>query len=250
VPRYRAGIAWEDSKSRVVLQISIRLVDFAPDKLVRLAETLKQHYRDREYIGILIFSSHDAAMHCNPAPYGDGFPPRNGGRPHSCLESLHANYTYDAIKREEHLDLMPWHGSVDGGPLATRFDLPLVGAPQCRLQIMGRCLLALSDFTYPSEALKRKSSGTVVLTGEIKRNGKVAALRVAESDVNPVEGKDILARAALENLKAWRFDAGERDDPIRITYSYVIDASLPRGAPPGVEWGLPNQVTIRGNPPE
>jgi len=246
VPRYRTGIVWEDSKSKVVMQISIRLDDFAPGKLVRLAELLKDRYRDHEYIGILIFSSHYAAVHCNPVPYGDGSRTREGDRSQSCLEQLHANYSYDAKKSEEHLDIIPGRGAVDGGTWATRIDLPLVGTPQCRLQINGRCLIALSDFLYPSDALKTKASATITLTGTITQRGSMDDVRIVEAVTNPRDERGLFVKEALHNLRTWRFEGAPRRDGVRITYRYAIDASLAPGGK-NVQFALPDEVVISGN---
>lgn len=76
------------------------------------------------------------------------------------------------------------------------------------------------------------------------RDGKMKDIRAVEASVNPSEGKTPLVNAAVQNMKAWRFDSAEHNDPIRITFSYVIDTSQPHGGATVVDWALPGQVTV------
>src|SRR6266536_5058396 len=62
-PDYRLGHVVVDSQSDVLVAVSIRLNDFAPAKLVCLAGALKQRYRDRKSVDVLIFSSPVAAKY-------------------------------------------------------------------------------------------------------------------------------------------------------------------------------------------
>jgi TonB family protein len=108
-------------------------------------------------------------------------------------------------------------------------------------------LLALSDFSYPADALKAGASGTVTLTGTISQDGSVNGIKVSDAFTNQGHEKDLLVNEALHNLKTWRFEVAEHQDTVRITYRYAIDTSLGAGAT-DVEFALPDQVVIRGSP--
>jgi hypothetical protein len=58
----------------------------------------------------------------------------------------------------------------------------------------------------------------------------------------------LFVREAVQNLKSWRLEETPRQDPLRITYSYVIDASIRRELGEKLEFALPNQVTISADP--
>ncbi len=66
----------------------------------------------------------------------------------------------------------------------------------------------------------------------------------------PSEKVEVLLTEASRNLATWRFEPGPQKIPLRITYSYVIDSSLPIPAPYhqqiDARLELPNQITIRG----
>jgi len=243
-PQYRKGIVWEDSKSTVNMYISIRLRDFSPSRLVCLAKSLRERYRDRKSITIYIFSSREAAKHWVSMQQEET-------RKHAELGAeMHGAYFCDADKHEEYLLIIPDpRKSYIGAPFDTRIDLPISGTPQCRLQMNSRCLLAFRHPNYPSEALKVKASGTVTLTGTITRDGKMTDVRIAEAAANPPEGRASLANSTLENLKAWRFEPAQHKDAVRITYSYKIDASLASKGQVDVDFALPSQIVIRSNPP-
>jgi TonB family protein len=237
-PRFRKG---QDYGGSVFLSVAPR--DFTVEKLICLGQTLRKR-RKAETFGVMFFSSYEAAKYFRPPV--EGRPPRWA----EWARQLHATYSFDGPKREESLDIIPL-GYESGPSLDTRITLPLGATPHCRVQIQGRCLKAvLRQNTYPAEALKAKASGKVVLTGRIGADGSVAGIQVIEAGVNPGEEKDVLANAALQNLVGWQFDAGQGENPIRITYSYAIDVSLSPGSQPQMQLDLPNRVMIRGNPPE
>jgi hypothetical protein len=201
-----------------------------------LAHTIRKLHPDWKEGSVDLFTSPFAAKYFNPSGID------NPGR-YRWGRQFRASYEFDEDKHEEYLVIMPLGYNEDY--LGTRMSLPLRGKPDCRLGVAGRCLLAADDIAYPIP----QATGTVVLTGTIQGGGAVRDLRVAEADVHPPARRNVLSKWAFKSLKSWQFDAGEHNDPIRLTFSYVIDASLPRGAPPRIEWALPNQVTIRGNPP-
>ena len=233
------------------MAVSIRLSDFAPARLVCLATALKQRYHDRKSIDVLIFTSFDAArLYSAVQREYDGKSVKEAQllSRHWQTSQLHGLYSYDAEKHEEYVDIKPW-GSDATLPYDTRVMLPVGTVPHCRLEISGRCLLALDDLVYAGETYTAKASGTVTLAGTITRDGKVTRIQVAEAQSVPSGRTEPFVREAVNNLKTWRLEAVPREDTFRITYSYVIDSSLQRGQV-DVQLALPSQVTIRANPPE
>jgi TonB family protein len=258
-PHYRVGQVWEDSKSSVFMAISMKLADFAPQRLVCLAGALKDQFHNRKNITVLMFSAVDAAKYWGPSL--PDYAPAEGAKQqrrqsYTFLNSnLHAVYSYDADKRDEHLDISPFGSAVAyRGPHDTKIDLPAPAKPHCHYEIADRCLLALDDISYPGEALQAKVSGTVTLTGIVGRDGRMTRIQVAEASSSVSEEKQLFVREAVNNLRTWRLESAAQRDAIRITYSYVIDTSLLYKGPyigqVTVEFALPHQLTITGNPRE
>src|SRR3981081_3285456 len=95
VPRYRVGKTFEDTPSNTMIGISVSLPDFAPSRLVCLADALKRRYSNRNSISVFIFSEPSAAQHFI-------FPgveksPRIG----KWAAQMHAAYFYDVSKGED-----------------------------------------------------------------------------------------------------------------------------------------------------
>lgn len=254
IPKFNRGAVWEESESSVFMAVSIPLQDFAPSKLVCLAQEFRRRYPNRDKIEVLIFSSRDAANVFDPYPVGDSVS-RSGEKPplshSSWLSELHGFYLYDARNNDEHLSIRPFGSDFDGGPDDTRITLPVSGTPRCHLEINGRCLLALEGLVYPDDALAKSVSGTVTFTGLVDRTGRMTHVRAAEIRVAPPEQREFLVNEAASNLQSWRFEPASRNDEIRITYSYVIDpfVTIPEGYRKYTksQLELPNQVTIRGH---
>ena len=254
-PHYQEGQIWENSESTVLTAISIHLTDFAPPKLICLANALKQRYGDRKRTTVLIFSSADAAKRY--LPYQPDYAPANGPKQERLqsrqfwVSHLHALYSYDPDNHKEYVDIRPLGSDSNSlSPDRTRIDLPTTAVPHCRLEMSGRCLLELRNIFYPAAALKQKTSGSIALTGTIARSGKITDIKVAEVNVEPAEGRDLLANEAVRNLMTWRFEPREHEDALRIAYTYTIDNALPNRDQTQIQWTLPNEVTIKGNPPE
>ncbi len=234
-PQYREGAIFADSDPVFVQSISMRLRDFTPSKLVCLATSLRERHRDYRSIGINIFSSHEAAQ------YGI-YVQESNREDIETLSHMHAQYSNDADKHENYVEIMPTGAFPGGfsfgpGPFSTRIDLPAEASPHCQLEIYSRCLIALEYPSYPDEALRSKASGTVTLTATITRSGKVEHIRVAKAE-------SIAATEAVQNLSSWRLEPGPRDYPIQITYSYAIDNSLRHMDGMPVQWALPNAPSI------
>lgn len=224
-----------------LLCVSVAPRDLTVRTLTCLARTLKrQREADKGFV-VLFFSSREAAERF--------LPPVEGHSP-GWSKQLRALYSFDPDKPEESLMITPM-GYVMSPSLVTTLDLSSTAVPHCQLELQGRCVMeATANITYPQAALNARASGMITVTGTIKRDGGISDARVAHADVNPGQEERDLADAALLDLRAWRFDAGEHDDPIRITYSYSIDTSLPHGGAAMVRWSPPDQVRIRANTPE
>jgi TonB family protein len=225
--------------------ISIPLQDFAPSRLVCLATSFKERYQGRSSITVNVFSSHKAASRSILLQ-------EYTKEDLEMFAQMHARYVFDADRHEEYIEILP-EGvtpSLEAGPYSTRIDLPVAAAPHCRLEIDSRCLIALQYVAYPHEALRRRTSGTVTLTGTISRGGKVNHVRVVKEQSVPEGDEHLLANSAVQDLSHWRVEPGPRKYAIEIAFSYVIDSSLPRKGQTEVQWALPNEVAIRGNPRE
>jgi TonB family protein len=224
--------------------VSIAPGDITFNKLICLAQTLRDSHSNWKDVSVLVFSSRDAAERFLPAPVEVQ---RTWWA--RWARQLHAAYFLDSDKHEEYLEIMPL-GFEEESSFA-RVDLPLAAQPSCHLDLEHRCLMAVArEIAYPEQALNEKVTGKIVLTGRINRDGRVTEVRVIGADVHPTEDMNLLANAALQNLRAWQFDAGQRDDPMQITYTYTI---VPSGAPrnqPTAQFELPGGVEIRGPVPE
>jgi hypothetical protein len=239
-PRYRTGITPVNSDAELIMSISIPLRDFAPNRLVCLATSLKERYRGRKSVIVSIFSSYEAASHSLGV-----LPPEAGKFARQMLARMHGRYVFSAERHVEYLELMP---TLDWE--RTRIDLPVVAAPHCRVEIAQRCLIESHGIDYPWEAVKLRASGSVALTATFARDGKVSRVRLVKAQSVPEGAAGPLADAAVQNLSSWRLEPGPRAETVRITYSYVIDRSLPWNILTEVRWIPPDEIAIRGNPRE
>lgn len=239
VPHYRQGGTLFDSKAEVVTNISIRLQDFAPNKLLCLAKSLKGRYNGRKSITVSIFSSHEAAR------YSTGLlPPEPTKIDHEMFAQLHGYYVYDAEKHDDYIVLMPDPMIGDpSAPTNTKIDLAESTVPVCKLRVNNRCLLAFDHIDLPSN----EKPATVIVTGRIERSGVVSAVRLADADLNSSGQERDLEDFAVRNLKSWRFERGGQTDALRIAYSVQrLDAPLEHGVNP--EFMLPDKVNIQVGP--
>jgi Gram-negative bacterial TonB protein C-terminal len=245
-PHYRPGYVWEDSQSTIMMNVSIRMADFAPDRLICLTQTFKERYGVQRKIKILIFSTRAAAEQYTMPFAGDSAKTRV-----NWAARMYASYFYTPDTHEEYLSITPDPLKSDvGSPFVSRIDLPIVNPPPCKFQIHGRCLLALDDIDYPSEALKERVSGKLRLTGTIDREGKVTGIRVAQANATPTEKAGLLTEAAVQNLGTWRLEEAKQQDALQITLTYVIDSSLPHRGDVQVKIASPNEITVRAYPLE
>lgn len=244
-PHYQRGFDFINPQSGLgSLYVSIRAKDFALRKLTCLAQSLRKSNPNWKAVSVLVFDSNDAAEHFLPAPIEVQRTvwAQWAGR-------LHAAYFLNTDKREDYLEIMPL-GYEESPSYGTRIDLPITTKPSCSLELSERCVLLVDDVDYPSADLRANGAGTVSLEATVNADGTIAKVLVIDADVHPTEAKHVFADAALKNLETWRFDASASRNPIRITYSYVLDNSLRSGSRPEVQWDPPNRIVIRGKPPE
>jgi len=233
-----------DSATFLAVSISIPLRDFAPNRLVCLANSLKQRYPNRESIAVYIFSSQAAAR-------ASIFGQETTKEDLETLAQMHARYTLETRRHEEYVEIMPVGvtSALGAGAYSTRIDLPAAASPRCGEEVDKRCLIAMQEFAYP-EAAGRRLSGKVTLIGAITQSGEVSRVRVLRAEASSESEKDLLTNTASEQFSSWRLEPGPRQEAIQITFSYVIDSSLHYKGETKVDWALPNGVTIRGSPPE
>jgi len=237
-PEYKVARDFSNpSLGRGSLYISIEPDDFTITKVICLSAELKRAHPEWKEAGILMFSSSVAATNFVAAA--------KMGAPEWFWQfdrQLRAIYNVNTETRDESLLFTPL-GLEGSGEYDTRIDLPASSRPHCRLELQGRCVLALGPADYPEVALRRRMSATVTVTGTVKPDGFITNAKVAETDRRLLEGKDRLVRAALENLQAWWFEPAATEDTFRITFKYAIDSTVLRGkVDMHVEW--PHEVTF------
>ena len=254
-PQFNQGQIWENSRTSVFMSISIRLPDFAPARLLCLAQSLKQSYADRNSISVLIFSSPDAAARYTPNP-PDREPAVNPAlqrleNPNFWRSQLHGYYSYDAARKEEYVEIRPFGSDVGGGPYDTRIVPSQAEQTHCTLQVSGRCLLAVDRVQYPHAALYGHVAGEVAISGVIRKDGSTSELHVQQTSNGPVQASKLLVDQAIRNIRSWHFEAQAHITPILVTYLYQIDPALPISEPyheqVEVIMSLPNRIVISGN---
>jgi TonB family protein len=154
---------------------------------------------------------------------------------------MHAAFTYDADKGQDFVTLYPDPRRKD---LATKVDTSLATPSySCTLRVTGRCLVALGHVEYPWEAKRNSVAGSVTLSGIIGRDGKLKDVRATKTDANPA-----LLDYSLRNLRNWRFEPGENNVSLLITYSFQLVSSPIFENGPNVQISLPDRVTVTDNP--
>jgi len=239
-PPYRAGKILEDTQSEISLHISIDLRDFAPDRLICLATELKHRYGGRN-VWAAIFSSYDAAVAYAPVTVEENPVFR------AAQAKLHAFYTHD--KTTDQLLILP--DGLDeeaNSPFATRIDLPVAGAAACRLELNHRCLLEFQHIDFRLVGDEAAVSGVVTLSGIVSADGTVSSVAVVDAKVDPIDHQSRLISWATHNLLTWRFEAGKRKCPVRITYRIEASDFSPAWKKAHVEFRLPSEVIIEFGP--
>lgn len=245
-PHYRVGRNFSNAALGVgSLYVSVRPGDFSPDKLICLAETMKKQHPEWKRLGILFFTSADAARY---------FQTNAGDCVRDCQfrakwqAELHALYSLEPGAQAESLAILPM--GYLGSSYDTWFKLPLVTKVRCHLEINERCLMALDKIEYPPLALQAKASGTINVSGTIGSDGKIRRIRVLEANVKPEASTSLLASAAAKNFATWRLEPREDRDKIRVLYTYSIVEPENSADQLGTEFKLPKEVVVRGRAPK
>jgi TonB family protein len=221
--------------------VSIGRSDFGVSNIACLARNLRTSRQDRASFSVLFFTSHEAALNFLPTPLETQ---------HSLwarwASQLHAAYYWNADKQEEYLEIYPV--GFEGSPsYNTQIDLRSAVVDKCRLQVVGRCAIILEPFNYPRNALKKRVSGQVTLTGTISRDGTVRSIRREAVDGDQNAKQNLLASAAIQNLSKWQLDPGTRSEKIRVRYVFELDTSIAGNGQTQITWDLPNQVVVRAS---
>jgi hypothetical protein len=206
-----------DDQHGIVLHISIRVQDFAPQRLVCLAAALKQRYGDHKNIWCGIFSDRKIA---------ERYVLLTSVEP-SAEMARRTTYRHAVYSREwdqglERLYINPDPLQDSGlSRTDTVIFLPVVGTPKCKIQLSGRCLLVLPTiWPFWGDPDENKESGSVTLEGKVAPSGRVGRIRIVESHVNPGESGEFLKKVAIRHLDAWRFESAAHGDVIQTTYQY------------------------------
>lgn len=240
-PQYGIGRVSADTSEVFDIDISIKLQDFDPSRLVCLASALKQQHTDRRTISVYIFSSHEAAENYVPLTGVDDSP-----KMVAWARKLHAMYFYNADKQEDYLLLIPDGLSLENdSPFNTRINLPITKAPRCRLELHDRCLLEFEHFNYAFGDNEPETSGVVVLSGTINKNGKLSKIHAMHTEVSPSVSQSLLLDKAIHNLSTWRFTSSRATNRLQITYSFEIVDSPALKYKTHVQFSLPDRVTIQ-----
>ena len=231
-PHFRVG---QDYGASVFVAVDRR--DLGIDKLICLANVLAARGPGGPSFSAVFFDSNRAAR---------SFRPKVEGTPRGWGESGRGICTRSTVwiprSARRRWTLCPLGFSTPPA-LITHIGVQPTGAPVCRAEIQGRCILAaLEEITYPEGALTAGESSTIQITGVIRPNGGVSNLQVARSNLRL---RRRLAKAALRDLKTWRFDPAARDDAFEISYEFEADRNLPRGTPPQLRLIAPNRVSVR-----
>jgi TonB family protein len=226
-------------------------VSVAPDEitvknLLCLAQGLHATYPEWRAVVVLFFASQEAAKRWRPewvlGEYVGPLPPT-----WKWETDMRAGYFLDAAKGEEYLLLTPFGWNAGSDELATRIDLPTAEVPRCTVAIGSRCLMAWDRFSYPSEPLMGVASGSVIVEGQVGRDGLVTSVRATDGGAFPETATRALTDAAVKHVRSWRFEPSSHDDRFRITYWYTPDSSIAPGIT-RINVEFPERVRVSGNP--
>lgn len=236
-PSYRIGRELANDKLHTDVNISIRLEDFAPGRLICLAGVLREKYPNRNILATF-FSAYDAAKFFS-------LEVERTERTIYLNSKLHGGYVYDKGKGKDYIYIVPDGMSQEStSPFNTRINLPLRGPPVCKLALDGRCLLEFKHIDYPSIGGKTDGSGEVTVTGRIRPNGVVSDLKAVGTKADPPASESTLKEFTLGNLQTWRFATSTHESSLRITYRFALtDSALSNDN--YVQFQLPEEVRIQ-----
>jgi TonB family protein len=112
------------------------------------------------------------------------------------------------------------------------------------------CPAKLQSLDYPTLALQARISGTVHLELRVASDGSVGTVRI-------ITGNHILALAAQENAKGWKFmrcvlqgtDATRQDNDIQFVYDFKLVGETKSAPKTEFSYEHPNRVTITSAAP-
>jgi TonB family protein len=226
--------------------VSVRPDEITVKNLLCLAQGLHATYPEWRAVVVLFFASQEAAKRWRPEwVLGEyvGPPPPTW----KWETDMRAGYFLDLAKGEEYLLITPFGWNAGNDELATRIDLPFAGASRCTVGLGNRCLLAWDRFSYPSEPIAGVASGSVIVEGQVGRDGEVTSVRAMDGGAFPETATKTLADAAVKHVRSWRFEPSSRDDRFRITYWYTPDTSIAPGTT-RINVDFPERVRVSGNP--
>jgi len=238
-PRYEiVKTRWDQNeRDGISMSVAIDLRDFAPERLLCLADSLAARYKRDKFVDIDFFSSRDAALTCLPdIPLVDAVV--------QCPQR-HAEYRFNA---KQHSILMLPMGNPEGDAY-TSVDLPARTLRPCRLEIAHRCFLELTAPDHEYETLAALISATVVVSGTIDRSGRAEAFEIRVATAKNVRNEkapaDPVVRTVIESVRSWRLEESERETPFNVRFEFDITDDLSESS---LEFRLPHRVIVRATP--
>jgi TonB family protein len=214
---FEIGQNYVGAGGRGAVTVSIGPEDLSTAHLACVAQRLSDTHPSWGDVNVQIFDSPQAAENFSWNEIGDSDVP---GARHNHAEyerRLRATYTIDGGEDRTYLLIPVLSRQVER--YETRIDLPLKGAPRCRFDVANRCLLSAGSPAYPGTAAGA-FEGKVTLQADIATDGTIKSVRVTHANGGCAEARDVLSRAAVENVKAWRLDPAPREDTVNINYQY------------------------------
>ena len=226
---------------------------FTISNLLCLTNQFQRDYPDWRDVTVLFFSSDEAAESFDASGMSDErevIDPATGRWLESVnigrfRKELRALYVVDADERIRRLEITPL-GLHTPENYGTTIALPAKQV-HCRWELAKRCVLALSPLTFPDEATLGNGSGSVTLTGRVRRDGTITDLHVAQVTGESNGTKRSLIAATLDNLSTWWLEPRPHENAFRVTYQYIVDRSIP-AKEPLVIFEPPARVVTRANP--
>lgn len=140
--------------------------------------------------------------------------------PEAVVRQPPASPLVEASMEPPSLALDPATSSALSGVLATPVAKPGLALPISQGVSNGYLVHRVSP-VYPSQALLTRMQGVVVLEAVISEDGTVENLKA-------VKGPQILASAALQAVKQWRYKPYELNGkPVRVSTSITVNFKLP-----------------------
>jgi len=204
-----------------VARVVLRTGGLSFDRLLCLQQSLRVAHPEWVGVTVLVFSSRRAAIRFDADTIA------SVGVVGAYHDDVRAVYWIGPSKDGDTLTLTPlgWE-LLQEGDYNTVVVFPVQPTAVCRIELNHRCVLALQRIRYPLDALRRKASGSVTVTGTITAQGAPTDMQVAAVDADGTRERDWFIQSAVENLRTWRFDPAPMDQAFRITIVFSADASL------------------------